>query len=240
MSERERILTEVRGALHSEPRLPPGTHLDLDYGDGTLTITGEVPTVAVKKRLLERAAAHPEVSGIADRLRVAPAVHMGDKEIRDHVRDALLADPALADVAVLELVGGELLPARRPPAAQRGAIAISVEDGVVTLDGDVPGLAHKRLAGVLAWWVPGSRDVVNGLAVTPAEADTYGEIADAVRAALEKDPFVDASQIRVAVKGADVTLTGLVPTESERDMAECDAWYVFGVDRVDNRIEVHS
>ena len=53
-------------------------------------------------------------------------------------------------------------------------------------------------------------------------------------------PFVDASQIRVAVKGADVTLTGLVPTESERDMAECDAWYVFGVDRVDNRIEVHS
>lgn len=239
MSETERILDEVRGALHGEPRLPSGTHLDLEYAEGVLTIAGEVPTVAVKKRLLERAAAHPEVSGILDRLRVAPATPMGDKEIRDHLREALLAEPALADVAILERDADKLLPARRPPAAQRGAIAIGVEDGVVTLDGDAPGLAHKRLAGVLAWWVPGSRDVINGLAVSPPEADTYGEIADAVRTALEKDPFVDASQIRVAVKGADVTLTGLVPTESEREMAECDAWYVFGVDRVDNQIEVH-
>jgi len=35
-------------------------------------------------------------------------------------------------------------------------IDIGVEDGVVTLDGDVP---------VLAWWAPGSRDVVKGLGV---------------------------------------------------------------------------
>jgi osmotically-inducible protein OsmY len=30
-----------------------------------------------------------------------------------------------------------------------------------------------------------------------------------------------------------------VPKESEREMAEHDAWYVFGVDGVENRIEVH-
>ncbi|HEX5022545.1 MAG TPA: hypothetical protein VFX54_17890 [Candidatus Binatia bacterium] len=28
---------------------------------------------------------------------------------------------------------------------------------------------HKRLAGVLAWWVPGTRDVVDGLEEVPAE-----------------------------------------------------------------------
>ena len=37
---------------------------------------------------------------------------------------------------------------------------------------------------------------------------------------------------------AVVTLAGLVPSESEREMAEWDAWYVFGVDRVHNKIEV--
>jgi osmotically-inducible protein OsmY len=42
------------------------------------------------------------------------------------------------------------------------------------------------------------------------------------------------------VDGAVVRLTGLVPTESERDMAGFDAWYVFGVDRVINEIEVHA
>jgi len=240
MSERERILAEVRAALHTEPRVPPGTKVGLDFADGTLTVAGEGPDVAVKKRLLALAAKHPAVTGIADRLRVAPAARMGDKEIRDHVRDALLSEPALAEVAILERIGDKIVAARRPPAAHRGAIGLSVEDGVVTLDGDVPGLAHKRLAGVLAWWVPGSRDVVNGLGVLPAEQDTYGEIADAVRLALEKDPFVDASQIRVAVKGGAVTLMGLVPTESERDMAEFDAWYVFGVDSVENQIGVRS
>ena len=240
MSERERILAEVRAALHTEPRVPPGTKVGLDFADGTLTVAGEVPDVAVKKRLLARAAAHAAVTGIVDRLRVAPAARMGDKEIRDHVCNTLLAEPALAEIAVLERIGGKLAAARRPPAARRGVIAISVDDGVVTLDGDVPGLAQKRLAGVLAWWVPGSRDVVNGLGVLPAEEDTDGEIADAVRFALEKDPFVDASQIRVGVKDGAVTLAGLVPTESERNMAEFDAWYIFGVDRVENRIAARA
>jgi osmotically-inducible protein OsmY len=51
-------------------------------------------------------------------------------------------------------------------------------------------------------------------------------------------PFVDASQARIGVHRAIVTLTGAVPCESEKKMAEFDAWYVFGVDGVINRIEL--
>jgi osmotically-inducible protein OsmY len=72
----------------------------------------------------------------------------------------------------------------------------------------------------------------------PPEDDSDDEIADAVRLVLEKDPFVDATQIRVGVRRSVVTLAGLVPSEPEREMAEFDAWYVFGVDGVQNRIEV--
>jgi osmotically-inducible protein OsmY len=68
--------------------------------------------------------------------------------------------------------------------------------------------------------------------------DSEDEIADAVRIALEKDPFVNDAQIRIYVRGTTTTLTGLVPTQSEREMAEFDAWYVFGVSRVDNHIGV--
>jgi hypothetical protein len=39
---------------------------------------------------------------------------------------------------------------------------MSVNNGVVLLDDHVNGLTQKRLAGVLAWWVPGNRDVING------------------------------------------------------------------------------
>ena len=47
---------------------------------------------------------------------------------------------------------------------------------------------------------------------------------------------VDDESVREAV----VRLTGLVPSETERDMAEFDAWYVFGVDKVINEIEVRA
>ncbi len=150
----------------------------------------------------------------------------------------MLQEPALANIALYEIVKGERLVVHEPPGGGQGTVTIRVEDGVVTLDGDVPGLAQKRLAGVLAWWVPGSRDVVNGLGVTPPEEDSDEEITEGVRIALEKDPFVNAGQIRVHATNGEVVLDGLVPTDSERHMAEFDAWYVFGVDRVTNRIQV--
>ena len=59
-----------------------------------------------------------------------------------------------------------------------------------------------------------------------------------MRIVLEKDPFVDATRMRVTTSDYVVTLEGLVPTEAEREMAELDAWYVVGVDKVVNRIEV--
>jgi osmotically-inducible protein OsmY len=233
------VLNRVRAALASEPRLDlPRFPIELSFAQGTLTLEGEVGDVAAKKLALERTAALPEVAVIIDRLRVQPAQRMGDGEIRDLVRDALLQEPAFGDFAIRRRLGERIEPVREPP-EPRGTIELKVEEGVVTLNGQVPNLDDKRLAGVLAWWVPGSRDVINGIAVEPPEQDSDVAILEAVRLVLEKDPFVDASQIRVGVKNALVRLTGLVPSEAEREMAEFDAWYVFGVDKVDNRIEVH-
>lgn len=113
-------------------------------------------------------------------------------------------------------------------------IGIRADDGVATLNGQLPSLSHKRLAGVLAWWVPGSRDVVNGVAVVPPEEDNNDEVTDAVRLVLEKNPFVNADQIRAYTHDAAVTLEGLVMNETERRIAECDVWHVFGVDKVIN------
>lgn len=228
----------VRAALAAEARIEIARHpVALAFQDGVLTIEGQLSCVAAKKLALERAAAVPGVRHLVDRLRVAPARHMGDAEIRDHVRDALLGEPALEACAVRVGIGQAARPVREPQ-RPAGVLEVSVRDGVVTLDGEVPSLSHKRLAGVLAWWVPGTRDVVNGLEVAPPEPDSAGEITDAVRLALEKDPLLDADGIQVGARGAVVTLTGRVPSEEQRDMAEDDAWFVFGVDEVVNRIAV--
>ena len=240
MAVSEHVLESVRQALRSEPRVGLQHHtVHLSLADGDLVLEGEVADIAAKKLALERAAAVPALKGIVDRLRVTPAQRMGDSEISTRVSSAIAGEPVFANCTI------RAWSRKHPHSIQvaepaAGTIEIVVEDGVVTLDGDVPGLGLKRLAGLLAWWVPGSRDVVNGLGVTPPEADSDDEITDAVRIALERDPFVNPDQIRVSTHNAVVTLQGVVPTASEREMAEFDAWYIFGVDKVVNQIRVHA
>ena len=240
MAKSNNILDQLRAALRSLPPLGPQfspDRLELD-AEGTLTIVGEVPSVAAKKLALECVAAFTEVSGVLDRLRVTPAVPMQDAEIREHLRQAFQQEPSFAALEIAERRGRKLDPVRGVPDHCLGRLVIEVDDGVVTLNGQVPGLNSKRLAGVLAWWVPGSRDVVNGLAVEPPEDDGPDLIEEAVRIALEKDPFIEAGQIKVGVRNRAVRLTGLVSSDSERDMAEKVAWYVFGVDEVINQLDV--
>lgn len=241
MQAKETILKGLRAALEHERKI--NLHrfpIDLRFMGEDLVLAGEVENIAAKKIALEIAAASGGIQRIVDRLRVAPAERMGDAAIRDHVRDVLLPEPALSACSIRTGSGNQLETAREVGLEPAGEIVIEVKEGVVTLNGQVPSLSHKRLAGVLAWWVPGSRDVINGLEEVPLQQDNDDEVADAVRLVLEKDPWVRAEQIRVRVSYYTVTLEGLVPDTKVKEMAEFDAWYVFGVDRVVNHLVVEK
>jgi osmotically-inducible protein OsmY len=241
MSDKEEILRKVRAAFEFEPRINLHRYpVQIDFNDGTLTLEGTMENVAAKKLALELAIAVPGVTGIVDRLKVAPSAPMTDAEIRDHLRDLLLGEPAFKDCAIRMQVKDQVETIREPPMERAGDIEIIVEEGAVLLEGQVPSLSHKRLAGVLAWWVPGSTNVLNCLEVAPPEEDNDDEVTDALRLVLEKDPFINADQISISARDGVVTLEGLLPSEKEKEMAEFDAWYIFGVDRVINRIEVQE
>lgn len=235
----ETTLKQVRAALEKEQRINLHRYpIAIAAQNGDLILTGEVEGIAAKKLALLAAAETQGVQRIVDRLKVTPAVKMGDAEIRDHVCKVLLEEPALESCVIQGFIGDTVPPVQQPIAGPAGSIAVAVSDGVVTLNGGVPSLTHKRLAGVLAWWVPGTHDVVNGLEEVPAEEDNDDELTDAVRLVLEKDPFVDATRIRVTIKDWVVTLNGLVRSEITKQMAERDAWYVLGVKEVVNHIQL--
>lgn len=237
----QEVLRVVRAAFEHDPRINLHTHpIEMAYQDEVLTLEGEVANVAAKKRAMSAAIAVPGVRGIVDRLRVAPATRMGDGAVLDAVRDALLEEEALRDCALTVVRKGSRELARAGATPMSGSIMVSVSDGVVWLDDHVTSVGQKQLAGVLAWWVPGSRDVVNGMAVEPAAELSDRELAKMVRYVLEKDRLIKTEAVRVDARDAVVTLEGDVPTDAQREMAECDAWYVFGVDRVVNRLEVRS
>ncbi len=212
--------------------------LEFDAARGAVILEGEVEHIIAKKRAFEIASRTPGVDGVMDRLCVAPAERRGDGAIRSALSDALLQEPALRPCG-LEVWNKGAMETLRATDDRQHVIHASVEDGIVQLTGQVPSLSHRRLAGVLAWWTPGCRDVLNGLKVTPPEADNDGEIADALRLVLEKDPLLPhADQIGIHVHERVVTLDGAVGTREERRMAEIDAWYVMGVDQVVNHIVV--
>jgi osmotically-inducible protein OsmY len=237
MIRAEEVVGAVLAALEREPRVKLHSHpIEVNFQDGTVTLSGEVAGIAAKKLALELAATPKPVTGIVDRLRVEPAERMEDGAIRDHVCNAFLMEPAFEGCSVRALVKQEMEAVRALDS--RHILEVEVADGVVILNGTVDSLSHKRLAGVLAWWVPGSRDVVNGIEVSPAMEDNDFEVVDALQLVLEKDPLVNASQIRLGCRGLVVQLEGAVATESGKTAAEADAWYLFGVNGVINKIAV--
>ena len=184
----------------------------------SLLIEGTVERVSQKKRALLKAMVLAGSEGVIDRLKVRPASAMSDAEIMKHLLDALDGEPTLKSCGV----------------------KVEVRDGVVDLEGEVSSLSHKRLAGVLAWWVPGSVDVINSIEVVPFEEDSDDEVVDALMLVLEKDTLVDASSIRTTASNWVVTLNGVARSEIEKEAAEDDAWYVWGVNAVINNIKVEA
>lgn len=236
------ILATVRAALEREPRVNLHrwpVHLDLT-DDSVLVMEGEVGSLAAKKMALEVAGAVQDVRGVVDRLHVAPAENRGDGEILASLETLLLGARDLKNCALRVTKKGRTVTLQEnTDDDSSGDILVSVKEGVVTLDGWVISLSHKRLAGVLAWWAPGCRDVVDGLEVLPPEQDNDDEVSDALSLVLEIDPMIPhPEQIRVRTQNYVVTLEGLVGTETEKNRAEQDAWCLFAVDEVINRLAV--
>jgi osmotically-inducible protein OsmY len=239
MNPRETITRQVHALLERESRINLHRHpIEIHNADGVVVLDGEMPDVAAKKLALELAASVQGVHGIVDRLRVDPGARRGDGAVRDSLVRRLLAEREFVNCTIRWRANGRVETERLAQRDGIGEIELSVIDGVVLLEGYVLSQSHKRFAGVLAWWTPGRRDVVNSLAVRPEHEDGDDEVADVLELVLEADPMVDRSQIRVSCKDRTVMLEGAVPTEKQKARAELDAWSLFGVERVVNRLEV--
>jgi osmotically-inducible protein OsmY len=239
MNPREAITRQVHALLERETRINLHRHpVDIRNADGVVVLEGEVADVAAKKLALELAASVRGVDGIVDRLRVAPGERRGDGAVRDSLARLLLEQPEFRNCSLRSYTNERTETLRSANQDAVGEIQISVTDGVILLEGHVISQSHKRFAGVLAWWTSGRRDVVNSLEVRPDYEDRDDEITEVLELVLQADPELDAAQIRMNCKDKTVILEGAVPTEQQKQRAELDAWSLFGVERVVNRLQV--
>ena len=224
------LVSAILAALEHDPEV----HLHQDpirvTYDGTLRLEGEVADIVAKRKALRIATRVARTESIDDRIRVRPGAARSDADILRSALEALAQEGAFRNLIV------------RPRGSARvdhsDYIDVDVRDAVIRLTGEVGSLSHRRLAEVIAWWVPGSCDVDNRLRVHPPEQETDDEITDVVRLVLDKDPTVDAAQIRATTRDREITLEGVVHSEEVRHIAAEDCWYIPGVHAVHNRITV--
>ena len=111
-----------------------------------------------------------------------------------------------------------------------------VEDGWITLEGEVEWHYQRERAEDAVQGLRGVRGVTNKIEVRPRipPVDIKRRIEQALRRAAE----IDASRITVETIGSEVILRGTVRSWAERQEAERAAWSAPGVARVDNRVIV--
>lgn len=240
MEAEEALIRQIHAAFEVEPRINrPGLALRLESEGERLALRGEVTNLAAKRLAVCIAEQLAGPERVVDELRIPASEPRADGEILAVFTEMLLGHIDLRNCTLIRRLRGRQEVMREILADDRsGEVAFSTQDGAITLDGWVISLSHQRVAEVLAWWVPGCRNVCNRLAVLPAEQDNDDELSDAVHLALEMDPLVHADQIGVSTSLGAVTLLGAVAGSEERDMAEFDTWCVAGTREVINRLQI--
>jgi osmotically-inducible protein OsmY len=143
---------------------------------------------------------------------------MTDKDLQQHVRNALDWEPSV-DVA---------------------DVGVTVDDGVVTLRGDVRSYSEKTTAERVALGVYGVKAVANDLVVRIAQPEqrTDSDIAAAAVNAIKWNSQIPADRIAVVVSDGWVTLKGEVDWQFQRDAATRSVRDLLGVVGVNNTIAV--
>jgi osmotically-inducible protein OsmY len=151
------------------------------------------------------------------------------------------------DLEVRRPVGGAVTDASIAEAMEHGlswstevpaTVQATVRDGVVTLRGEVDWDHQRAAARRIAEHVGGVREISNRITLSlRASAE---ETASSIRRALRRNALLVGTDIRVAVTGTRVALTGAVRTELARRQAISAAWGSPNVTAVEDRLTVTS
>lgn len=209
------VQQDVLAELKWEPSVE-ATQIGVEVQDGVVTLTGQVDSYD-QKWSAERAA--QRVIGV-QALAVALTVALPGSSQR--------ADADIGATAAKALRWMTSLP--------RDAVRVSVENGWITLTGDVTWDYQRQAASDAMRHLMGVTGVSNQVAIRPAVS--VDAVKADIEATLRRRAQADADQITVQVQGAEVTLSGRVGSWSERELARHSAWGSPGVRQVVDHLAV--
>jgi osmotically-inducible protein OsmY len=220
------IEPEIKERLKMDPYIYDALINVSVNNEGEVKITGTVASLYQKYRAENKAwvngvsavdAADLAINwSLKDEMRRKGTVTLqSDDKIREAVKDALSYDPRLYSFNIT---------------------VMSVGSGKVTLNGTVTNFKAKKAAAQDARNTLGVWHVDNNIKVRPDKIMTNEAIADDIRDALARNPFVENYEIAVSVRNNKAYLTGVVDSYFEKKEAADVASTVPGVVTVANNL----
>jgi osmotically-inducible protein OsmY len=119
-----------------------------------------------------------------------------------------------------------------------GRLGVAVKDGMVTLSGDVHSLPERHAAKQAAMRVFGVKAVTDTMVVRnpDASATEDTDIAEAAGRMLDWAVDVPANTVKASVNNHQITLSGTVTRQDQREAAARTVMYLKGVTGVTNSI----
>lgn len=209
------IQRDVLAELAFEP-LVDAAAIGVAVEDGVVTLSGYVPALAQRTAAKAAARRVKGVRAIAQGIEVRLG---GDTAPPDETIAARAAD----------ILSWNALP-------QAPSIHVSVQDGWISLTGNVEWACQRDEAEQALGSLAGVRGIRNEIAVTPHA--TPEDVEKHIARAFHRNAELERSRLQVEVDGSRVTLKGRVKTWYEQDMAERAAWSTPGVTSVIDEIEI--
>ena len=215
MKSNETLQTDVQNAIKWEPLLH-AAEIGVIAKEGVVTLTGEVNSYAKKLEAESAAKKVIGVNALVEKIEVKFPVTWAktDEEIASSVLSAL---KSRWDVP-------------------KDKVTIKVEDGWITLDGELPWNYQKDAAKSAINHLSGVKGVTNDIKIKSATHDAI-EKQDVIDA-IHRSWSVDDMDIDVEVSGTTVTLSGTVGSWYQKEEAARIAWNTPGIFHVKNELEV--
>lgn len=209
------IQQDVTAQLRWEPMLN-AAEIGVAVKNGVVTLSGMVDTYS-KKVAAERAA--KRVSGVKA---LAEDIQVG-VTLTAHKTDAEIAAAVVSALKWHTTVPDDLL-------------KIKVENGIVTLEGEVPWNYQRDAAETAVEGLLGVVNVQNYIKLKPVVA--VSNVESKIASAFQRSASLDASRIKIEVNNNHITLKGKVRSFAESEDALNAAWAVPGVISVANKLEI--
>ena len=221
------IKNEIEQALKRDVYLDGAGLIDVSVEDGDVTLTGTVGSAFEKRRARTKS----WVIGVSD-------VDNSGLEVEDWVneeRERNTAYPTLSDSEIQDAVNDALL---YDPRTNSFQVDVSVNNGYVTLRGNVDNLKARRAAEQDTRNTIGVYSVNNRIRVRSNGESSDSDIRQRVSDALLRNPYTESYEITVTVEDGTVDLFGTVDSYFEKAEADDAASNVEGVIFVDNHLVV--